>query len=111
MEHISSFVPGQAKGFFSEFKAFAMKGNAIDLAVGIIIGLAFNAIINSLVNDIVMPLIATIFGKPDFSAIVIGQIQIGNFITSVINFLIIGLSVFMVVKYIFKRPTSPADVS
>lgn len=103
MEHISSYVPRQATGFLADFKAFAMQGNIIDLAVGIVIGVAFNAIVNSFVADIIMPIIATIFGKPDFSAIVIGQVKIGNFITSVINFLIIALSVFVVLKFLMRK--------
>jgi len=103
MDTIKQMVPGQAKGFMSEFKTFAMQGNVIDLAVGIVIGTAFNSIVTSLVNDVVMPLIATLFGKPDFSALVIGQIKIGNFITSIVNFLIIALSVFLVLKFLMKK--------
>lgn len=95
------------KNFFTEFKAFALKGNLIDLAVGIVIGVAFNAVVNSLVTDIVMPIIATIFGKPDFAAIAIGNVMIGNFITAVVNFLIIGLSVFVVLKFVLRhKPTT-----
>lgn len=107
MEKITQFVPSQAKGFIHEFKTFAFKGNMIDLAVGIVIGTAFNAIINSLVSDVVLPLIATIFGKPDFSEIIWGQIMIGKFLTSFINFLIIALSVFVVLKFILRH--QPAD--
>ena len=102
MDTIKNIVPGKAVGFFEEFKVFALQGNLIDLAVGIVIGTAFNAVVNSLVTDIVMPIIATIFGKPDFSAIVIGNIMIGKFITSVVNFLIIGLSVFFVLKVVIR---------
>jgi large conductance mechanosensitive channel len=105
MENIHN-IKGKATGFVGEFKAFAFKGNMIDLAVGIVIGTAFNAIINSLVNDVVLPLIATIFGKPDFSEVVIGQIMIGNFLTSFINFLIIALSVFLVLKFILRHQPS-----
>ncbi len=89
--------------FVEEFKAFALQGNLIDLAVGIVIGTAFNAVVNSLVTDVVMPVIATIFGKPDFSAVVIGNIMIGKFITSIVNFLIIGLSVFFVLKFVIRN--------
>jgi large conductance mechanosensitive channel len=102
MDTIKNMVPGKAKGFLGEFKTFAVQGNVIDLAVGIVIGTAFNAIVNSLVTDVVMPIIATIFGKPDFSAIVIGQVMIGKFITSIVNFLIIALSVFVVVKFLMQ---------
>jgi large conductance mechanosensitive channel len=103
MEKITQLVPGQATGFLQEFKTFALQGNIIDLAVGIVIGTAFNTIVTSLVNDIVMPFIAMIFGKPNFSAIVIGQIMIGNFITSVVNFIIIALSVFLVLKFLIRN--------
>jgi large conductance mechanosensitive channel len=103
MDTIKNIVPGKATGFLEEFKTFALQGSLIDLAVGIVIGTAFNAVVNSLVTDIVMPIIATIFGKPDFSAIVIGNIMIGKFITSVVNFLIIGLSVFIVLKFVIRN--------
>lgn len=95
-------IKGKASGFFSEFQAFAMKGSLIDLAVGIVIGTAFNAIVTSLVADVIMPLIAMIFGAPDFSAIALGQIKIGNFITSIVNFLIIALSVFVALKFVMR---------
>ncbi len=91
-----------ASGFAQEFKAFAIQGNLIDLAVGIVIGTAFNAIVNSLVGDVIMPLIAMIFGKPDFSAIVLGQVKIGNFITAIVNFIIIALSVFVTIKILMR---------
>ncbi len=109
METIKNMVPGQAKGFLGEFKAFAMQGNVIDLAVGIVIGTAFNAIVSSLVADVVMPIIAMLFGKPDFSAIVLGQVMIGNFITSIVNFLIIALSVFVVLKFLMKKEMKKAE--
>ena len=91
---------------FKEFKEFAMKGNIIDLAVGVIIGGAFQKIVNSLVNDIIMPLIATFTGKVDFSelTLTIGQssIKYGEFITAVVNFLIIAFSIFLFIRYINK---------
>jgi large conductance mechanosensitive channel len=93
--------------FLSEFKAFAMKGNVIDLAVGVVIGVAFNAVVDSFVKDVVMQLIAAIFKQPDFSSIVISYnglllIKIGSFINAVVNFLIIALSVFVAVKAVNK---------
>lgn len=90
------------KNFIEEFKAFALKGNAIELAVGIVVGTAFNNIVNSLVGDVIMPAIAMVFGQPDFSAIVIGSIKIGNFINAIINFVVIALSVFVAVKAMNK---------
>ncbi len=86
--------------FLQEFKEFAIKGNAIDLAVGIVVGTAFNAIVSSLVADIIMPIIALAFGQPDFSSIALGPIKIGSFANAVINFVIIAFSVFMAIKAI-----------
>lgn len=89
---------------FKEFKEFALKGNSIELAVGVIIGGAFQSIIKSLVNDIIMPLISALFGKVDFSEWVwkIGNTTIpyGSFISAIVNFLLIAFSLFLVVKYI-----------
>ncbi len=96
------------KNFIEEFKAFAVKGNAIELAVGIVIGTAFNNIVNSLVNDVIMQAIAMIFGQPDFSTIAIGAIKIGSFINSLVNFVIIALSVFVAIKALNKLLKKPA---
>ena len=89
-----------------EFKEFAVKGNAIELAVGVIIGGAFQSIVNSLVKDIIMPLLSLICGNMDFSNWVwnVGNTTItyGNFISAVINFLLVAFSLFMAVKYINK---------
>lgn len=90
------------KNFIEEFKAFALKGNAIELAVGIVVGTAFNSIVNSLVGDVIMPAIGMVFGQPDFSAIILGSIKIGSFVNSIINFIIIALSVFMAIKAMNK---------
>jgi large conductance mechanosensitive channel len=91
------------KTFFDEFKAFAVKGNVIDLAVGVVIGTAFNKIVDSLVNDIIMQVIAAAFKQPDFSAIVFhvngGMIKVGAFINNIISFLIIAFSVFLTIKF------------
>lgn len=92
------------KGFFAEFKKFIMRGNVIDLAVGVIIGGAFQAIVSSLVEDIVTPLLGIILGKVDFSnlAVMIGDasIKYGKFITAVINFFIMAIVIFVIVKMI-----------
>lgn len=95
------------KGFIGEFKKFISRGNVMDLAVGVIIGGAFQAIVNSLVNDIVMPVISLITGGLDFSAWKImlsegesaASINYGNFITAVINFLIMAFVIFCFVKF------------
>ena len=92
------------KGFFAEFKKFIMRGNVINLAVGVIIGGAFQAIVSSLVDDIVTPLLGIILGKVDFSslAVKIGQatINYGKFITAIINFFIMALVIFAIIKVI-----------
>ena len=92
-----------------EFKEFAMKGNVVDMAIGVIIGGAFGAIVTSVVEDLITPIIGAIFGQPDFSAITLGPIQLGNFINAVVNFLIIALCLFAVVKGInkLKKPEAP----
>lgn len=95
-------IKGRATNFLDEFKAFALKGSVLDLAIGIVVGTAFNSIVNSLVADVIMPTIAAIFGQPDFSAIVLGPVKIGNFINSIVNFLIIALSVFVALKFIMR---------
>ena len=96
-------------GFYEEFKAFAIKGNVIDLAVAVVIGTAFNKIVDSLVNDVIMQAIAMIFGKPDFSGIMVGAIKIGSFVNNIVNFAIVALSIFVAVKFLKKiRPAEKA---
>lgn len=120
-------------GFIQEFKEFAMKGNALDMAVGIIIGAAFNKIVQSLVNDVIMPPIGMLIGGVDFKdlklvlqagvpevksgetivtpAVSEVAIKFGSFINEVINFLIVAFVVFMMVKFMNKlmamRPKLP----
>lgn len=90
------------KQFFKDFKAFAMKGNVLDLAVGVIIGGAFGKIVTSLVNDIIMPLIGLIVGKINLADASIGTLKYGMFLQSVIDFLIVALCVFLFVKLIAR---------
>ena len=89
---------------FKEFKKFAMRGNIMDLAVGVIIGGAFQKIVTSLVNDIIMPIISIFTGNMDFNDLVISignvSIKYGAFLTTVIDFLIIAFSIFLIVRYI-----------
>lgn len=89
-----------------EFKEFAMKGNIMDLAIGVVIGGAFQKIVNSLVQDIIMPIISVLTGKVDFTNMVweVGNasIKYGNFITTIVDFLIIAFSIFLVVRYLNK---------
>ena len=90
----------------SEFKKFIMKGDVVDLAVGVIIGGAFGKIVTSLVNDILMPIIGVLIGGIDFSNLSIdfidAKIMYGSFIQQVVDFLIISLCIFIFVKVIAK---------
>lgn len=92
------------KSFMREFRAFASRGNVIDLAVGVIIGGAFSAITNSLINDIVMPILGIFTSQitmSDLSVTVAGAvITYGNFIQAVLNFLVMSFVVFCLVKAI-----------
>ncbi|MDD6920365.1 MAG: large-conductance mechanosensitive channel protein MscL [Eubacteriales bacterium] len=111
-----------------EFKTFIMKGNVIDLAVGVVIGAAFGAIVNSLVNDIIMPIVSLLTGKIDFTNMFIAMdgntyqtlaeakaatsvIAYGNFIQQILQFLIIGFSIFLVVKGINKMRKSQEEAA
>ena len=110
------------KKFIAEFKEFAMKGNVLDMAIGVVIGAAFGKITTSLVNDVIMPLISRISGGVDFSAWkwvlkaaevdeagveTAAEIAVnyGSFIAVVLDFLIIALALFMVVKTVNKLRT------
>ncbi len=118
-------------GMMQEFKEFAVKGNVIDLAVGVIIGGAFGKIVGSLVDDVIMPLVGRVVGSLDFSNlfVVLGTVPpgtaqtlaelkkagvpvlaYGNFITVAVNFLILAFIIFMMVKQInrLKRSAPPA---
>lgn len=126
-------------GFAKEFKEFAIKGNVMDMAVGVIIGGAFGKIITSVIDDLVMPVVGAIIGKPDFSSLYLvlkGDVPpgtkleearkiadtsifaYGNFITIAINFLLLALVIFMMVKAINKlkrnqeaAPAAPPEPS
>jgi large conductance mechanosensitive channel len=76
------------------FKDFILRGNVLDLAVGIIIGAAFGAIVTSLVKDVLTPLIGAIGGQPDFSAIKLGPVLLGNFLNAVVAFLFIAAALY-----------------
>lgn len=113
---------------FSEFKKFIMRGNVLDLAIGVIIGAAFGKIVTSMVNDILMPVVGLFTGKINFSDLFIalnGQhydtladakkasaptINYGTFINTVIEFLIISFVIFIIVKQVnrFMKPPEPA---
>ena len=123
--------------FASEFREFALKGNVMDLAVGVIIGAAFGKIVDSLVNDVIMPIVGRVFGGFDFSNYFIplaGQtattlaeakkqgavLAYGNFITVAINFVILALIIFLMIKQVNRLtraepaappPAVPEDVA
>lgn len=104
-----------------EFKAFLLRGNVVDLAVGIVIGVAFGALVAALVADFITPLIAAIFGEQDFSALYFtingSQFLYGHFLNAVITFLLIAAAVFYLVVLPVQaliarsRKESPADPS
>jgi len=85
------------------FRDFVARGNVIDLAVGVIIGAAFGGIVDSLVKDIITPIIGMLGGQPDFSAIRLGSIGIGNFINAVISFLIKAAGLYFLIVLPFNR--------
>ena len=99
-----------------EFKAFAMKGNVVDLAVGVIIGAAFGKIVASLVEDVIMPLVGTLLGGVNFSglALTVGSatLKYGKFLQTCLDFLIIAWAIFVAVKLINRlrkeEPAAPA---
>ena len=120
-------------GMAQEFREFAVRGNVIDLAVGVIIGAAFGKIVDSLVGDVILPVVGAVFGKLDFSALflVLGPVPpgtaltldalkkagvpvlaYGNFITVAVNFVILAFVIFLMVKQINrlkrKAPVAPA---
>lgn len=117
-------------GMMQEFREFAVKGNVVDLAVGVIIGGAFGKIVDSVVNDLIMPVVGLVFGKLDFSNlfVVLGSVPpgtamtldalkkagvpvfaYGNFITVAVNFIILAFIIFMMVKQINRlRREAPA---
>ncbi|MCA1979206.1 MAG: large conductance mechanosensitive channel protein MscL [Thiobacillus sp.] len=126
--------------FMSEFKEFAVKGNAMDLAVGVIIGAAFGKIVDSIVNDLIMPIVGAIFGGLDFTnffiplgtvpegvAMTLAEVKkagvpvfaYGSFLTILLNFVILAFIVFMLVKQVNRLkksapppapPATPEDV-
>jgi large conductance mechanosensitive channel len=106
------------KNILNEFKEFAMRGNMIDMAVGIIIGAVFGKVVNSLVNDILMPPLGFLIGKVDFSSLAITlhektadtaavTINYGLFINNIIDFLIVGFAIFIVIKQINRFSPKP----
>ena len=116
----SSFRDNEGTAMLKEFKEFALKGNVVDLAVGVIIGVAFGSIVNSLVGDIIMPIVGSITGGLDFSNYFTGLSKAvtatnladakkqgavlawGNFLTLTINFMIVAFVLFIVIRLMNK---------
>ena len=111
---IAAGTAKRAKGFFGEFKEFISKGNVMDMAVGVIVGAAFKAIVDSLVADILMPLIGIFAGAESFAALSVNVggavITYGNFIAAIINFLIMALVMFLIVKGMNKMSEAAAKL-
>lgn len=102
------------KRYISEFKAFALKGNVMDLAIGVIIGAAFSKIIDSVVTDIVMPLLGIVIGGLDFTTLSFGignaNVMYGNFLQAVFNLLVVAAALFVMIKAINRmKKEKPAD--
>jgi large conductance mechanosensitive channel len=112
-------------GMLKEFKQFALKGNVVDMAVGIIIGVAFGKIVSSLVNDVLMPPIGMMLGNMDFSNLAITlreatatvpavpavTVKYGTFLNTVIDFVIVAFVIFFLVKQMnrLKKPEAPTE--
>jgi large conductance mechanosensitive channel len=101
--------------FVQDFKAFVLRGNIVDLAVGVILGVAFGKVVSSLVADILMPPVGLLLGGVDFTSIMIplkgtAAIRLGSFIQTTIDFLIVALVVFMVIKVLAHYMPKPAAV-
>ncbi len=94
------------RALVKDFKGFALSGNVIDLAIGVILGVAFGAVVDSFANDILMNIVAAIFGQPDFSELSFtignGEIGYGMFLTALVNFLLIAFALLMVVKLLMR---------
>ena len=105
------------ESMLKEFRDFLLRGNIVELAIAFVMGIAFAAVVNSLVNDLVMPIIAMIFGKPDFSGLTFtingAVFRYGAFITAVIQFVAIAAAVFFFVvrpvNALLRRFRSPAE--
>ncbi|MBR0651740.1 large conductance mechanosensitive channel protein MscL [Roseomonas terrae] len=123
---ITTRIPLKEPGWMKEFKAFIMRGNVIDLAVGVVIGAAFTSIVSSVVEDLINPVVGILMGGIDFSNLFIvlfgerqasleatrqggaSVIAIGSFLNAVIKFLIVGFAVFWLVKILSKLQASQA---
>lgn len=103
----------KAKGVLEEFKAFALKGNVLDLAVAVVVGTAFNKIVSSLVDNIIMPLFGVVTGGVDFKGLMLevegANITYGVFLQSVLDFLIIAWAIFVAIKVLKSLERKEAE--
>lgn len=124
---VTQALAASSYSFWSEFRSFAVKGNVVDLAVGIMIGTAFNRLVQSLVDDIIMPPIGAIAGDTDFSNLYLNLsattyptleaaqkagapvLRYGLFINNLLDFLILALTIFIVLKYVLRLKKEEAD--
>lgn len=120
LKEIEERTRKKAKGFMKEFKEFATKGNVVDMAVGVMVGTAFTKIVNSLVNEVITPALSILTGKVDFSTLFVALdgnkystleeatnagvtvINYGAFLTNIVDFLMIALCLFIILKVLFK---------
>jgi large conductance mechanosensitive channel len=87
----------------SGFRTFLLRGNVIDLAVGVIIGAAFGAIVDSMVKDLITPILGVIGGQPDFSAVKVGPVMLGNFVNALIAFLLKAAGLYFLIVLPFSQ--------
>ena len=99
-----------------EFKEFALRGNLLDVTVGLVLALAFTGVVNALIDGVLMPIVAALFGEPNFDTITIGigdrgEILIGSVITAIVNFLLIAWVLFLVVRAAnrLRKPAPEAE--
>jgi large conductance mechanosensitive channel len=101
------------KSMIDEFKEFALKGNLIEIAVAFILGLAFSAVITSFVNDIVLPFVAAVVGQPNFEGLTVtlndSAIRYGLFLTLLVDFLLVALVLFFIIKAVNRLDRRPAE--
>lgn len=91
------------------FRDFIVRGNVVDLAVGVIMGAAFSAVVGSLVADVITPIIGAIFGRPDFSSIAVGPVMIGKFINAIVNFVLVAAGVYFFIVLPINRLTKKKE--
>jgi large conductance mechanosensitive channel len=99
---MARYFTGGSFFMWNDFKKFALKGNVLDLAVGVIIGGAFGKIVSSLVNDIIMPIVGYVTFGEDFSTLAYKEIKYGMFIQSVVDFFITAFAIFLFIKLLMR---------